>query len=136
MQSNHMEVPSMCTRCWTIFFAFKFGSYMLWITFANDILVEVSTKYYASQSSPHITFANLRTKYVSNLKVVWCCVAMQFIEGNFQFLIQCKQKKILRPPTNALSLHWWHLAPWQTHTMMASPLASPWFHPNKKHLCT
>jgi hypothetical protein len=51
----------MCAQCWTIFHASRFGLHMSWITFFNDILVELSTKYSTSQSSPHsspyMTFA-------------------------------------------------------------------------------
>jgi hypothetical protein len=38
--------------------------------------------------------------------------------------------------SNAFSLHWLHLAFWQTHTIMASPLISAWLCPNHKRLCT
>jgi hypothetical protein len=38
-----------------IFCASRFNSYMSRITFLNDILVELSKKYYTSQSSPHMT---------------------------------------------------------------------------------
>jgi hypothetical protein len=31
---------------------------------------------------------------------------------------------MLVPPTNTFSFHWWHFTPWQTDTMMASPVAS------------
>jgi hypothetical protein len=47
--------------CWTIFHASGFGSYMSWINLPNDILVELSTKYSTSQSSPHMTFVSLTT---------------------------------------------------------------------------
>jgi hypothetical protein len=49
---------------------------MVWIDFPNDILVELSTKYYASQSSPNMTFANLPIEYALDLKIVACCLAI------------------------------------------------------------
>ncbi len=111
--------------CWIVFRAFRLRSYMSWINFPNDILVELSTKYSASQSSPHMTFAKLLIKYASEFKVV--CVVWPFIEENLQFLIHYKQKIILQQPTNAFFLHWWHLVHWQSHTMVAScSLAKPY----------
>ncbi len=71
----------MRTMCWTIFHAFGFGSYMSWISFPNDILVEFFAKYYASQSLPHMTFFNLSTKYALDLKVVACCLTIH--QGEF-----------------------------------------------------
>ncbi len=65
----------MRMRCLTILQAFAFGSYISWISFPNDILVELFTKYFASQS-PHMTFASLPTKYVLDLKVVVCYLAI------------------------------------------------------------
>ncbi len=40
------------TMCWTFFCAFEFSSYMSWITFPNDILVELSIKYFVSNFHP------------------------------------------------------------------------------------
>jgi hypothetical protein len=57
---------------------------MAWITFSNVILVELPIKYYASQFSPHRTFASLPTKNVLDLKVVWCCLAIR--QGEFVVL--------------------------------------------------
>jgi hypothetical protein len=54
---------------------------MLWINFPNDILVELSTKYSTSQSSPRMTFANMPTQYALDLKVVTCCLAIH--QGEF-----------------------------------------------------
>jgi hypothetical protein len=58
------------------FLCFYIWAIHIWITFPNDILVELSTKYFASQSSPHMRFASLPTKYASNLKVVVCCLTI------------------------------------------------------------
>jgi hypothetical protein len=69
--------PHQCvhTTCWTIIRVSRFGSYMSWINFPSDILLELFTKYLASQSSPHMTFTSLPIEYASNLKVVACCLA-------------------------------------------------------------
>jgi hypothetical protein len=72
----------MCTQCVEQFFVLlDLGSYMSWINFPNDILVELSTKYSTSQSSPHMTFANLPTEYASDIKVVACCLTI--CQGEF-----------------------------------------------------
>ncbi len=72
----------------TTWFVYKIGFYkirnyscfwisviMSWISFPIDILVELSTKYSTSQSSPHITFTSLPIEYASNFKVMACCLA-------------------------------------------------------------
>jgi hypothetical protein len=81
-----------------------------------------------------MTFANMSTNILHTLKL-WC-VAWPFIKSNLQFPTCSKQKIILGQLSNVLSLSWWHLAPLQTHTMMASPFVSSQFHPNRTHLCT
>jgi hypothetical protein len=48
--------------------------------FTNDILVELSTKYFTSQSSTHMTFVNLPTEYALDPKVVACCLAIHIGE--------------------------------------------------------
>ncbi len=116
---------SLCLYIWVIH---------IWITFPNDILVELSTKYFASQTSPHMTFVSLPTEYASNLKVVACWLTICQKELIVLNLLQTK--KILGQPTNAFSLHWWHLGHLQTYTMMASPLASAPLHLNHTCLCT
>jgi len=62
--------------CSIVLYASRFGSYVLWIGFPNDILVELSTKYSTSQSSPHMTFVNMPIEYALDLKVVACCLAI------------------------------------------------------------
>ncbi len=60
MESNYIYGGPINVRMtwWNIFHAFGFGSYMSWITFPNDNLVELFTKYFASQSSLDMTFSN------------------------------------------------------------------------------
>ncbi len=104
VKSNCMEAYSMC---WIIICAFRFSSYVSWTIFLNNI-VELKTKHFASQSSPHMPFANLLIEYALEVfKVVWCCLAIHWREIPIPSLLQTK-KIILGPPTNALSLHWWH----------------------------
>ncbi len=54
---------------------------MSWINFPNDTFVELSTKHYASQSSPHMTFASLPIKYALDFKVVVCHLTV--LQGEF-----------------------------------------------------
>ncbi len=65
------------TTCWTILHASWFWSFMSWINFPNDILVELFRKYSTSQSSPPMTFSSLLIEYVLDLKVVACCMAIR-----------------------------------------------------------
>jgi hypothetical protein len=62
---------------------------MSWISFLSDILVELSIKYFASQSSTHMTFASFQSSKLWH--VVW-----PFIEGNLQFSTHCKQRNNYR----------------------------------------
>jgi hypothetical protein len=72
VESNHMETPSTCAQHVKQFFcAFGLCLYMLSITLPNDILVQLSVKYFASPFSPHITFVSLPIEYALDLKVVW-----------------------------------------------------------------
>jgi hypothetical protein len=84
---HHVQVQlygdpiNVCTTCWTILHAFGFGSYILWISFPNDVLVELFTKHSTSQSSPQMTFCSLAIEYALDLKVVACCLAIR--QGEF-----------------------------------------------------
>jgi hypothetical protein len=62
-----------------------------------------------------MTFASLPTKYVLDLKVVVCYLAIHRREF-VVFNLVLKKKQL-----------WWHLVLLQSHTMMVSPLASAWF---------
>jgi hypothetical protein len=101
----------------------------------NDILVELSKKYFASQFSPHITFASLSTKY-ANLDFKVVCVFFPFVKGNLQFPACHEQKTIMGALTNVFSLHWWNHVPWQIHTKMKSSFTCVQFHPNHTYQCT
>jgi hypothetical protein len=81
---------------------------MLWITLPNDILVQLSMKYFASSFSPHITFASLPIEYALDFKVVWRCLAIYWGEFGIHGLLWTNF--FGGPPTNAFSSHWWNLA--------------------------
>jgi hypothetical protein len=102
---HHVQVQlyggpiNVCTMCWIILCAFGFGSYMSWISFPNDILVELFAKYSTSQSSPHMTFSSLSIEYALDLKVVACCLAI--CQREFVILNSLYTKNNLQQPNNA-----------------------------------
>jgi hypothetical protein len=63
---------------------------MSWISFPNDILVELSTKYSTSQSSPHMTFTSIPIRYALDLQVVACYLAIHQREFTVFDLLQTK----------------------------------------------
>jgi hypothetical protein len=44
-------------------------------------MIELSTKYLTSQSSPHMKFVSLPTEYVLEFKIVWCYLTISQMEG-------------------------------------------------------
>jgi hypothetical protein len=115
----------VCMVYWMILHIFIFTLCISWITLTNDILVEL-LKYYTSQFSPHMTFANLLTKSC----LVWFCHTPRRI-CSFQLAMNKKSSKVptnlffalitsrsLAKPFKNEVTYYKHLVSPQTHTLM------------------